>query len=293
MANTIQQNIAAAQHQFERALREVLKHEGGYVNHPKDPGGATNKGITQRVYDDYRKSIAASTRSVKFLTEGEIGYIYRAKYWNLIKGDTLPPGLNYVVFDGAVNSGCAQSAKWLQRALRPHYAGAVDGLIGPGTLQALREYPDLDKLIVDICAQRLAFMKSLRGWPTFGKGWSRRVSAVSATGRYWAIDAGKTDPEPATSVPTHSIVAMATEKADVADAKAAPSTAVGDVAVGAGTVAAVFSQTVEKLAVFQAIPGAGNAILYLTVGGAAVAVVGVLLRWWASRRAVRLASALA
>lgn len=289
---TLQQSITLAQQQFERALREVLKHEGGYVNHPKDPGGATNKGVTQRVYDDYRRSIAAPPRSVKNLTESELAYIYRAKYWNLIKGDTLPPGLNYVVFDGAAHSGCAQSAKWLQRALRPHYAGAIDGLIGPGTLQAIRECPDLDKVIVSICAQRRAFLKALKRWPTFGRGWARRVDAVEATGRYWAIEPDAND-HGAVLTPSAAIVAQATQKADAADAKPAPSTAIGDAAVGAGTVAAVFSQTVEKLAVFQAIPGAGNAILYMTIGGAAVAVVGVILRWWASRRAVRLAEALA
>src|SRR6187401_363537 len=115
---------------FNKALQLVLAHEGGYVNHPKDPGGPTNKGITQRVYDMYRKDKGLNTRSVKNIDKAEISDIYKTRYWDMIKGDRLPDGIDYVVFDGAVNSGPGQSVKWLQRALGDNYAGKVDGQLG-------------------------------------------------------------------------------------------------------------------------------------------------------------------
>src|SRR4051812_26899549 len=153
--------------EFERSLTKVLQSEGGYSNNPKDPGGATMKGIIQRVYNDYRTRQNLPNQPVKLITDDEVAAIYRASYWDLAKCDQLPLGVSYVVFDGAVNSGVAQSVKWLQRAL----GVAVDGQIGPATIAAVNTYGDPGILVDTICDRRLAFLKALKTYSTFGKGW--------------------------------------------------------------------------------------------------------------------------
>ncbi|WP_245464369.1 MULTISPECIES: glycosyl hydrolase 108 family protein [unclassified Mesorhizobium] len=110
----------------------VLAHEGGYSNHPNDTGGVTMKGVTQRVYDAYRKSKGQSTRSVKAIQTAELNEIYDRQYWDAVKGDLLPAGVVYVLFDGAVNSGPGRSIMWLQQALRPAYTGPIDGVMASG-----------------------------------------------------------------------------------------------------------------------------------------------------------------
>ncbi|WP_404927166.1 glycoside hydrolase family 108 protein [Mesorhizobium sp. ORM16] len=135
----------------KESLAKVLAHEGGYVNHPADPGGPTNKGVTQRVYDGYRKGKGLAKRSVKSITMDEVGEIYDRQYWDAVKGDLLPDGVDYVVFDGGVNSGPGRSIMWLQQALRPIYTGPIDGVMGVGTLAALKAVNNNDALIDRIC----------------------------------------------------------------------------------------------------------------------------------------------
>jgi lysozyme family protein len=175
------------QQSYAKALGLVLVHEGGYSNHPQDPGGATMKGVIQRVYDAYRQRKGQPTRSVKHLAEDELQEIYRQLYWNKIDGDQLPAGVDYCVFDGAVNSGPYQSAKWLQRGLNDVLGKkvlAVDGNIGPATLAAAEDTAirssQLWAVIDAMCDRRLAMLKGLKTWPTFGKGWATRVSEVRA-----------------------------------------------------------------------------------------------------------------
>lgn len=173
---------------FEKSLKRVLVYEGGYSNHPSDPGGPTMKGVIQRVYDGYRKRKGLPTRSVQYLAENELHEIYRTQYWDLVRGDELPPGVDFVVFDGAVNSGPSQSVKWLQRAL----GVKADGNIGEATLAAAST-ANRTALINGICDRRLAFLKALRTWPVFGKGWGSRVADV----RRWGLSFGKVStPEP-------------------------------------------------------------------------------------------------
>ncbi|WP_245499285.1 glycosyl hydrolase 108 family protein [Mesorhizobium sp. M1A.F.Ca.ET.072.01.1.1] len=105
----------------QESLARVLAHEGGYSNHPADPGDATMKGVTQRIYDAYRRSKKLALRSVKSITSQELFEIYDRQYWDTVKGGLLPAGVDYVVFDGAANSGPKQSILWLQRALGPLY----------------------------------------------------------------------------------------------------------------------------------------------------------------------------
>lgn len=163
---------------FDKALAAVLVHEGGYVNHPRDPGGATNKGVTQAVYDDWRQDHGLPKRSVKELAQPEIMAIYKHLYWDRVKGDDLPAGVDYAVFDFAVNSGVSRAARYLQEA-----AGvAADGQIGPVTLAAVKAVPAQD-MVAKLCDARMAFLKRLSTFDTFGKGWSRRVEDVRCKAR--------------------------------------------------------------------------------------------------------------
>lgn len=175
---------------FVQCLDLVLKHEGGYVNHPSDPGGETNRGVTKRVYDAYRRSHGLPVRSVLYIGVDEVADIYRADYWNMVKGDDLPSGIDYCVFDFAVNSGVSRASKFLQMTL----GVSADGVIGQHTLAAALE-AEPRNTINTICDKRMVFLKSLSIWDTFGKGWSSRVAAV----RFKAIDmavAAPTEPRP-------------------------------------------------------------------------------------------------
>lgn len=166
-------------------MQHVAFHEGGYVNNPKDPGGATNKGVIQRVYDSYRRAKGQLARNVKVIDPTEVAEIYRTRYWNLINGGKLPSGIDYCVMDGAVNSGVSQSGKWLQRAINQQKTNQsainIDGEIGPTTIDRSDDY-NPEVLIDAICDERLTFMKVIRHkktnallWATFGPGWLNRI----------------------------------------------------------------------------------------------------------------------
>lgn len=159
---------------FDQALAAVLVHEGGYVNDPQDPGGATNKGVTQAVYDDWRHGQGAAPRSVRQLEPAEVQAIYRHLYWDRIKGDDLPSGVDYATFDFAVNSGVSRAARFLQTA-----AGvASDGIIGPATIAATKVSPS--NVITALVDHRLSFLRSLGTFPRFRKGWTARCNEVRA-----------------------------------------------------------------------------------------------------------------
>lgn len=166
---------------YERALGLVLQHEGGWSNNPADPGGATMKGVTQAVYDDYRHSIGAPARTVREIEDAELHAIYRSGYWDRIKGDDLPAGVDYATFDAAVNSGPGRGAKWLQHALLV----TLDGAIGPQTIAAAKA-ADPVRTIDAMCDLRLEFLRGLGTWPTFGRGWQRRVDDVRRVAREMA-----------------------------------------------------------------------------------------------------------
>ena len=157
---------------FEECLAHVLKHEGGYVDHPKDPGGATNLGATKKVWEEW-VGHEVDEKAMRALTPADVDTLYRRKYWDKIKGDDLPTGVDYAVFDAAINSGPGRAAKWLQSAV-----GAVpDGAIGAGTLTKVAAMEPA-AIIEKYQETRLAFMQSLPTWDTFGKGWGRRVTEV-------------------------------------------------------------------------------------------------------------------
>jgi lysozyme family protein len=159
---------------FTRAMPLVLAHEGGFANHPRDPGGATMQGVTQRVYDAWRQGRGLPARSVRHLEPEERDTIYHDQYWRAVRADDLPDGLAYAVFDFAVNSGPARAARELQRIL----GAAQDGVIGNLTLEAVRTRRDLTGLIRDYCDARRAFVRRLATYDTFGRGWERRIDGV-------------------------------------------------------------------------------------------------------------------
>lgn len=152
---------------FDACMAEIFTHEGGYVNHPSDPGGETNMGISRRSYPQ---------EDIKGMTRFRASQIYRRDFWNPVKGDDLPAGLDLVAFDPAVNSGVSRGARWLQQAL----GVTADGKIGPQTLAAARA-ANAEAVIERACALRLAWLRTLPTWKTFGKGWSRRVESIRET----------------------------------------------------------------------------------------------------------------
>lgn len=188
---------------FKPSLTLTLAHEGGYVNHPKDPGGPTMKGVTQRVYDAYRRNKKQDVRSVKHISETELQDIYRVGYWNKAGCDRLPAGLDYAAFDYAVNSGVSRAIKDLQRVCND--VGKVfrlntptikvDGQFGEATLDAVKTLCAMDDihLVEAYCNRRMSFFRSLKTFSTFGKGWTRRLlgdkaNATADDGDYGVID---------------------------------------------------------------------------------------------------------
>jgi len=165
---------------FDSALAAVLHHEGGFVNHPKDPGGMTNLGVTKKVWEEWL-GYEVDEKVMRSLTPNHVWPMYKSKYWDKIKGDDLPDGVDYIVFDAAVNSGPSRAAKWLQAAV----GADVDGSIGAGTLKAVADFPASD-LIHAYQSKRLEFLQNLPTWETFGKGWGRRVAEVSSTAQTFA-----------------------------------------------------------------------------------------------------------
>lgn len=158
---------------FQKCLDIILHHEGGYVNHPKDPGGETNLGVTKRVYEEW-----GGTKDMKDLTVEDVAPIYEKNYWNRIKGDQLPDGLDLCVFDFGVNAGTGRAAKYLQQMI----GTTPDGGIGPMTLKKLDEYikeEGLENTILDYQQERQSYYKQLSTFDTFGKGWTRRVDETT------------------------------------------------------------------------------------------------------------------
>ncbi len=160
---------------FKSSFEHVLNHEGGWSDNSKDPGGATMKGVT---LDTYQSFFGAdkSKDDLKNISEEELGQIYQDGYWNKCLCDELPDGVDYAVFDAAVNSGPGRSAKWLQSTVGAN----DDGFIGPNTVVKVNEC-DPVQVTEDVCDKRLAFLKSLDNWSTFGNGWERRVEEVRVT----------------------------------------------------------------------------------------------------------------
>lgn len=155
---------------FDTAFEALIGHEGGYVNHPKDPGGETKFGITKRTYPG---------EDIRNLTLDRAKAIYKRDFWDKVRGDEMPYPIAFNLFDGAVNSGAGNAIRWMQRA-----AGvADDGTLGPRSMAAILAMSPA-ALAARYNGQRLKFMADLGTWSTFGKGWARRVA-----GNLMALDA--------------------------------------------------------------------------------------------------------
>jgi lysozyme family protein len=157
---------------FPRSLAYTFGWEGGYGNHPSDPGGPTNWGIT---IHDYRRYINpnGTANDVKKMTRDQAAQIYKERYWDLQHCEQMPSGLDFAMFDYGVNSGIGRSQKALQRILKV----TPDGIIGQKTLTAIR-LQDTQFLILALCQERLRFVRSLKTWKVFGAGWGRRIAGV-------------------------------------------------------------------------------------------------------------------
>jgi len=158
---------------YNKCLETILHHEGGYVNHPKDPGGETNLGVTKRVYEEW-----GGDKAMKDLFVEDVAPIYKKNYWDKVKGDSLPDGLDLCVFDFGVNAGPGRSAKYLQNMI----GTVADGGIGPNTLKKVDEYVDkhgLVNTIVNFQSARQSYYEQLSTFETFGRGWTRRVDETT------------------------------------------------------------------------------------------------------------------
>lgn len=147
---------------FDKYINRILEHEGGYVNHPRDPGGETKWGISKRSYPNV---------NIRDLTKEEAIEIYRRDFWNRVQGSQLPAEIGYQILDSAVNSGMGNTVRFLQRAS----AVADDGVVGPITLAAIRRADPAD-LTLNFMAERIEFLTRLTTWESFGKGWMRRMA---------------------------------------------------------------------------------------------------------------------
>jgi len=159
---------------WDACFAMVLKHEGGFVNHPKDPGGMTNLGVTRTNWELYLDHDVTEA-DMRALTPEMVKPFYKKNYWDRIRGDELPSGVDYAAYDLAVNSGTSRAAKYLQQI-----AGVtVDGVIGPQSLKAIQKC-DAEDVVDEVCNMRMDFLKNLGTFETFGKGWTVRVNDVKA-----------------------------------------------------------------------------------------------------------------
>jgi lysozyme family protein len=158
---------------FATCLARVLKHEGGNVDHPSDPGGRTSRGITAARWEEWRKTHPGLPADVFLAPQSEVEAIYREKYWDVLWCDQLPPGVDYAVFDFGVNSGPARSARFLQEIV----GSEPDGEVGPNTVAATKA-ANPTAVVNELCDDRMDFLRGLSTWGTFGRGWTNRVNDV-------------------------------------------------------------------------------------------------------------------
>jgi len=245
---------------FPACLAVTLAYEGGYVDNPKDPGGATNRGVTLGTLSTWlgRKATKAE---VKALTVADVTPIYRRNYWQAVSGDQLPRGVDLATFDYGVNSGVSRAAKALQKVV----GVKQDGAIGVSTLASVSTWPS-GNLVVQICDSRLAFLRGLTSWKTFGKGWGTRVGAVKAKA---LLMAGQTTAK-------LNEIAAADEQAATADKKQGGKVVSGGGAIGAAGTGASATGSLD----WTAIAALGVAAIIIIICGI------VLIRRARARREV-------
>ncbi|MDZ5453243.1 glycoside hydrolase family 108 protein [Labrys sp. ZIDIC5] len=248
-----------------QTIKLVFGSEGGYANHPRDPGGATKYGITAATLGAARRlGRKATPDEVKRLTLAEAAGILDRQYAQPLRYRELPAGLDYALFDYAVNSGPAQAVKTLQRLL----AVEADGILGVKTLEAIRRHEVTD-LIDELQDARLRFLRGLKTWPTFGKGWSARTTHVRETALLMANGVATAIPPPPIGL----------ETATPADAR------VSSTVIGKGTIAATIGTASATIGAakdaLQPITGNGGVVdvifALLVAGGSVAAIAGLAI----------------
>jgi len=241
---------------FERCVALVLRSEGGFVDHPDDPGGPTNRGITLATLRDWRRQSGAPEPTVEDLRDlsvAEAKAIYLARYWNVIRGDDLPFGIDYAVFDDAVHSGPGAAAKRLQGVL----GVKADGVIGRVTIAAARE-ADRTAVIEALCLARRHFLRSRPHAGSF-PGWEKRIDRVRA-----------------------EALRMASERMPAAEALRTDSVrATGAATAGVATIAAIAEHVAPTISGLAPILERGG-VTALVVIGAIVVFAAVF--WWRKRK---------
>jgi lysozyme family protein len=157
---------------WDKCFDLVIVNEGGYVDNPSDPGGATNLGCTKAVWEQY-VGHEVTKDDIKKLTKEDVKPLYKKRYWDAIHGDAIPSGLDYSIFDAAINSGVTRASKWIQEIV----GVPADGAIGNNTVAAITQINPVT-LINEFCDKRQTFLESLKTFPVFGKGWTKRVKEV-------------------------------------------------------------------------------------------------------------------
>lgn len=260
---------------FHTALAAVLRHEGGYVNHPNDPGGHTNRGITLDTLRSWRRirdMPAPTVASLRNITDDEVAEIYRAQYWDAVRGDDLPGGLDYAVFDFAVNSGPGRAAKALQRVL----GVTADGIIGANTLAKAHSCMPVHAINA-LCDARLSWLKTLSTWKHFGRGWTNRVDGVRSLALNLHGGASVQVAQPWQRT-IHPAEAPSTRHEKVKVTKTAEGK--GALIGGTGGVGALIALGVEKLTPFATASTVALAACVVLV------LAGVGYAWWrANKRA--------
>ncbi len=238
---------------YPKTMKQIRQFEGGYVNHPRDPGGATNFGVTQAVFDEYRASKKLAKRSVKLITEAEVDDIYLTRYANKVRYDDLPAGIDFATLDGAVNSGVSRGAKWLQTAL----GIPADGVVGAQTV-AVATAADALKTIHSIYAKRTGFLRGLTTFSTFGKGWLSRCATGEAFATKLQLDHRVTSPA------SQQIVLLSESERSAKSSKAAAATSAGTGSASAGSASQIDISNLSGLESILLI-GAAVGLVALTV----------------------------
>jgi lysozyme family protein len=243
---------------YHACLDGTLKWEGGYSNHPADPGGPTNFGIT---IGDYRKFVKpdATAADVRAMSIDDAMTIYRKRYWDAMCCDELPTGVDYCIFDYAVNSGAGRAPKVLQRCLDIGVTGKMDA-----ATMAAATLADCGQLVDANCDERMRFLQALRTWPVFGRGWSRRVAGVRAGAHAMLGQRGVTSIAPAPS-------GRASGKGTVPVKTGARTTSAGGAIVAGGSAAAQAN-------------GTATILIIIVVTLAVVAGAWFFWRWWQRRQ---------
>lgn len=259
------------QNNFKRALAIELTFEGGKDDDPVDPGGRTNQGIIQRVYASYRVRKGLPARDVFLMQDNERDEIYDTQYFRKVRFDELPPGVDIMMVDGAINSGPGQSIKWIQRAL----GLTADGVLGEVTMQRILDHENHDALIKATLDRRRAFLRGLSTFGHFGKGWLSRVDQLQKTGQLWAM--GNVGPV-VTFVPNGN------KKADIIDAKPLPSMSYPAALSGGGTISTALTtvqQTLEPLAQSELVQ---HILIGVLAASAVATAVGFAWSYWAKTK---------